>query len=83
MISNISYINKLLESLRKYLDDTNYNLEYNLGNIINYYYIDDFDDLNNRFIASYENEDEMIHNIPQMITCERSSLCQVYYFCIN
>lgn len=83
MISNISYINKLLESLRKYLDDTNYNLEYNLGNIINYYYIDDFDDLNNRFIASYENEDEMIHNTPQMITCVKSSSCQVYYFCIN
>ena len=54
MISNINSVDELLESLRDYLDDTNYESEFNLDNIINYYNIDDFDELDDRFIASDE-----------------------------
>ena len=58
-LSNIMSVDDLLESLRDYLNDTNYESEFNLDNIINYYNIDDFDELNDRFIASYDNDDEM------------------------
>ena len=58
-LSNIMCVDDLLESLRDYLNDTNYESEFNLDNIINYYNIDDFDELDDRFIASYDNDDEM------------------------
>ena len=58
-LSNIMSVDDLLESVRDYLDDTNYESEFNLDNIINYYNIDDFDELDDRFVASYDNDDEM------------------------
>ena len=58
-LSNIMCVDDLIESLRDYLNDTNYESEFNLDNINNYYVIDDFDELDDRFVASYDNDDEM------------------------
>ena len=58
-LSNIECVDDLLESFRDYLDDTDYVIEFNLDNIVNYYNIDDFDELDERFIASFDNDDEM------------------------
>lgn len=41
----INCVDDLLKTFRDYIDDTNYESEFNLDNIINYYNIDDLDEL--------------------------------------
>ena len=84
-LANINSVDELLESLREYLDDTNYNPEFNLININKYYNIDDLDDLYDRFIASYENDDkidskiELIDTIILLVLInERIELCGAF-----
>ena len=68
-LSNINSVDELLESLRDYLDDTNYESEFNLDNIINYYNIDDLDELDDRFIVSYDDDVAMDKKIQLIYKC--------------
>lgn len=58
-LSNINSVDELIESFREYLLYRNYNPEFNLDDVINYYNIGDLDDRNILFITSYEDDDEM------------------------
>lgn len=50
LINNINSVDELIDSLREYLDGNKYNPEINLNNIINYYNIDDLNELNDLLI---------------------------------
>ena len=55
----IQCVDDLMEQLHDYLNDVGLDRDFNLDNIINYYNIDDLDELDDRFIANYDNDDEM------------------------
>ena len=58
-----------MEQLHDYLDNIGLDRDFNLDNIINYYNIDDFDDLDDRFIASYDDDVAMDKKIQLIYKC--------------
>ena len=66
---NINSVDELRESLHDYLYDIGIDIDFNLNNIINYYNINDLNELNNRFIASYDDDVSMDKKIQLIYKC--------------
>ena len=65
----IQCVDDLMEQLHDYLNDVGLDRDFNLDNIINYYNIDDLDELDDRFIASYDDDEAMDKKIQLIYKC--------------
>ena len=68
-LDRIQCVDDLMKQLHDYLDDVGLDRDFNLDNIINYYNIDDLDELDDRFIASYDDDDTMDKKIELIYKC--------------
>ena len=68
-LDRIQCVDDLMEQLHDYLNDVGLDRDFNLDNIINYYNIDDLDELDDRFIASYDDDVAMDKKIQLIYKC--------------
>ena len=68
-LDRIQCVDDLMEQLHDYLNDVGLDRDFNLDNIINYYNIDDLDELDDRFIASYDDDEAMDKKIQLIYKC--------------